>query len=374
MATRNTEDDNWGQLLSNFGIEDNAPEKAVKPIETGEQHNSEAEIVSESPEPRGKKSIFSRFPKMNFFGTPPDVSLDSVIEDVKSPSLGGKAFTDNKLEKVPLSQEWEARREKSETNVPVDPDALSTVASQIDALASGRNAHIPSDERPARRRVVSMFDDPIPESEEERALKSMMGETSRREDHREEPRRAAFRDDVRADETDSWQRGRGRERQKPQPRENDVRGGRGSRYRPPVDEKDMPESDFEPMDDDMPKTRGRGGRGSRYAGADYRNREREPIRENVEQEEWSEVDAALQAGRGEPAQHGGRRQRYDKRRGGPERSERSERSAFDREPSDFDDSTVVAVHGSVPSWDEAVGDIITANIARHKSFSGKGRR
>ena len=361
MVTRNTEGDNWGQLLSDYGIEDKTPEETVEPIEVAEQRGgSETEVVPGLAEQREKKPVFSRFPKVNFFGAPPDVSLDSAIEEVKSPSLGGKAFTDNKLEKVPLSQEWEARREKHEKSAIADPDALLTVASQIDALASGKNAQIQSEERPAKRRVASMFDDPVLESEEERALKNIMGEASRRE----EPRK----DTLRSDEADSWQRGRGR--QKPPPKESEVRGGRGSRYRPPVEENDLPESIFEPVDDDVPKIRGRGGRGSKYAETDYRDREREPIRDDAPQEEWSEVDAALQAGRNEPAQRGSRRPRFDKRRG----LERSERSTFDRDPVDLDDSAIVSVHGNVPSWDEAIGDIVTANIARHKSYSGKGRR
>ena len=363
MMKRNTENDNWGQLLSDFGIEDKKPEETVEPVASVEPLDSEVEVSTTSAAPPEKKSIFSRFPKINFFGVPPDVSLDSVIEEVKSPSLGGKAFTDNKLEKVPLSQEWANRREKG---VAADSDALSAVASQIDALASGRDARTKPEgieERPAKRRVSSMFDDPIPESEEERALKDIMGTPPRRD----EPRRNTFHEN----ETDSWQRGRGR--QKPQTQENEVRSGRGSKYRPPVEENDLPESDFEPIEDDIPKTRERGRRGSRYAGNDYREREREPIRDDVPQEEWSEVDAALQAGRGEPTQRGGNRhQRYDKRRG-TERAER-ERPAFDKEPSGIADSAIAAVHGNVPSWDEAVGDIIVTNIAKHKSYSGKGRR
>jgi len=386
MTKNNAESDSWGQLLSNFGIEDRIQEdttkseelKTVEPAETVKQPkvsskstespefgagliDSEAEDTDESTQPRGKKSIFSRFPKINFFGAPPEVSLDSVIEGVKSPSLGGKAFTDNKLEKMPLSQEWTDRQGKNNVAEP----ALTAVASQIDVLASGRDTKAKPGDRPAKRNVSSMFDEPIPVSEEERALKDIMGEPPRREEsNREEIRRDAFLED----EADTWQHG-GRGRQKPLPKEKAVRGC-GSRHRPSFEENNFVETDFEPVDDEAPQTRGRGRRGSRYAESNYRDRE--PIQDDAPQEEWSEVDAALQAGRrSEPVQRerGARRPRYDKR----QRPERME-PAFDREASNIEDTDIVAVHGNVPSWDEAIGDIVAANIARHKSYSGRGRR
>jgi len=386
MTKRNAEaeSDNWGQMLSDFGIEDTTP--VEEPVEVPEATVPEATVEGaeqspeqQSPEPKERKSNFSRFPKVSFFGAPPEVSLDSVIEGVKSPSLGGKTFTDNKLEKMPVSKEWTDRQEeKREKSVIPAPDALSTVAAQIDALASGEDVRAKSGERPARRHVSSMFDDPIPESEEAKKLKNIMGEPPRRDEHRrEELRRDAFRED----ESDSWQRGgRGRGRQNTQPPEKEVRG-RGSRYRPPVEVDDLPETVFEPIEDDVPSSRERRRHGSRHAGNDFRDRDRgherdrgrdrEPIRDESPQEEWSEVDAALQ-GRGEPAQRGGRHPRSERRR----EPERPERSSFDREPSDVEEVGTVAAHWNVPSWDEAIGDIVAANVARHKSHSGRdsGRR
>jgi hypothetical protein len=378
MTDKNKEGDNWGQLLSDFGIEenvqleDNVQEEIISKEATPSGNlgaglsDFVAETAEESSQSKEKKSIFSRFPKINFFGAPPEVSLDSVMEGVKSPSLGGKAFTDNKLEKMPISQERTDRQKKNrrQEEIAPAPDAWSAVASQIDVLASGSDTRAKAGERPARRAVSSMFDDPVPESEEFRKCKDLMEEQpSRRETHRE-----SFSEE----ETDSRQRGRNR--RKPQPEEREVRG-RGSRYRPPVEVDDLPESDFEPMDDERPTTRGHGRRGSRDDGGGYRDRER--IQDDVPQEEWSEVDAALQqANRGEPAQRGGRRQRYDKQR----RPERFEESVADREPFDGEESNIVAVHGDVPSWDEAVGDIIVGNISRHRSHSGgrshsgRGRR
>ena len=395
MTNINTESDNWGQLLSDFGIEDQIQEespkqeeKAIEPVrsERPARHTkpmpepetfdhfgagvteTDADNTEESSAPKEKKSIFSRFPKINFFGAPPDVSLDAVIEGTKSPSLGGKAFTDNKLEKMPVSQERTDRQKKNrrEPEPNKETDAWSTVASQIDVLASGGDAKTkPAErERPARRTASSMFDDPLPESDEARALKNLMGEQpSRKESHR-----GSFREE----ESDFRQRGRGRRQPPSEEREEREVRGRGSRYQPPVEVDDVIDSDFEPVEEETPRTRGRGRRGSKYEGGGYRDRE--PIRDNAPQEEWSEVDAALQAGRNDMPQRGegGRRQRYDKRRG----QERMEAPRIDRDASDNDDSGIVAVHGDIPSWDDAIGNIISGNIAKHKgsSHSGRGRR
>ena len=140
MTNRNAEGDSWGQLLSDFGIEDNAPDE----IQLGEpaavdKQPAELPESAEPQEPKEKKSVLSRFPKINFFGTPPEISLDAVIEGTKSPSICGKAFTDNKLEQMPVSQERIDRQKKRrpEKEVMDIPDAWTTVASQIDVLASG---------------------------------------------------------------------------------------------------------------------------------------------------------------------------------------------------------------------------------------------
>ena len=395
MINKNMESDNWGQLLSDFGIEDKAkaqennikPEEpqATEPKETIECSAGRSGVPSrpacsdsfgaglidsksdteESQKSKEKKSIFSRFAKIPFFGTPPEVSLDSVIEGTKSPSLGGKAFTDNKLEKMPLSQE---RTDRQKKNTAGDSDTWSAVASQIDVLASGGGeTKRKPEERVSKRPISSMFDDPIPESDEIRALKDLMGDQPRREETR--------RDDFLTEESDSRKRGRGRRQS--QPEEKEVRG-RGSQYRPPVEVDDLPETDFEPIDEEIPNTRGRGQRGSRHITGSGRSgpRARGRIQDNMPQEEWSEVDAALQNAalqedRNGPAQRGGRRQRQDKRR----RPDWTDQSAIDREPSDEEDNSVVMIHRNIPSWDEATGDIVSGNIARHKGgHSSKGRR
>ena len=377
MTTKNREGDNWGQLLSDFGIEDTIQDDNVKPEKPqvaeptravrsndfeGEKNNFEPEDADVSPHSKEKKSIFSRFPKINFFGAPPDASLDSVMEEVKSPSLGGRAFTDNKLEKMPVSQERTDRQEKNrrgrEKDFTRSPDAWSTVVSQIDVLASEDDSQDTVEERPAKRMVSSMFDDPPPESEESRALKNLMDKQPRRQEKSD----AAFLEA----ESDSQQRGR----RKPMPGDRESRG-RGSRYRPPAEVDDLPESGFELIEDDeIPVTRGRGRRGSRHAESNYHDRE--PIRDDVPQEEWSEIDAALQ-GRGEPAQRGGRRQRYDNPRYDKRRSQgRMSETTVDRESFDDEGSGITTIHGNIPSWDEAVGDVIMGNISRHKGHGHAG--
>ena len=382
MAKKNTEGDSWGELLSNLGIEDTAQEYAAQPEEVqpekvkteevktlpepvdavdfgAEPFDPGAEDADESPTPKEKKSIFSRFPKISFFGAPPEVSLDSVIEGTRSPTLGGKTFTDNTLEKMPVSQERKNRRAKDRQEEQ-EPDAWSTVASQIGTLASGTDVEAKPTTRQSRRAVSSMFDDPIPEPEEVRALKDLMGEPPYRDrTHRGAPH-----------EEESDFRGRGRRQQRESPLEERGVRGRGSRHRSPVEVDDLPESNFEMMDEAAPTTRGvtrdRGRRGSRYPGDDYRSRE--PIQDDVSQEEWSEVDAALQAGRDGLAPRGGRHQRYDKR----QKPEQRDGQTIGREPLDREDSGVVAYHGDVPSWDEAISDIISGNIARHRAGHASG--
>ena len=343
MTSTHSEDDSWGQLLSDFGIEDHVQEEAASPEPT-------APVDEESSRPKEKKSILSRFPKINFFGAPPAVSLDFVIEGAKSPSLGGKGFTDNKLEKMPVSQERTDRQKKDKREKEPGADAWSTVASQIDVLASGKEEKAELEDRPSRRVVTSIFDDPVPESEELRAVKNLMGDQPRREES----------DAFFEEESDFRQRGRNRRGSPPEERET---RGRGSRYKSPVEVDDLPESDFVPVDEEPPRARGRGRRGSKHDGGGYRDRE--PIREEAPQEEWSEIDVALQTGRG------GRQQRNDQRR----HQQRAEKPVIDHERfSDEEDGGVISVHGDVPSWNDAIGDIISGNITRHKGHSNHGRR
>jgi hypothetical protein len=195
--------------------------------------------------------------------------------------------------------------------------------------------------------------------------------------------------------SDYRQRGRGRREQY----EKDARvesGGRGTRYRPPVEVDDLPDSDFEMMHDDMPPARGRGRRDSRHDGDSRRGR----FQDNRSTEEWSEVDLELQnrelQSRGRQSRdghgrndhgrdqfrgddrtsRGSRGQRYEERADGRQRPARNEEPSaeHDHEPLESFDSTVVSFHGDVPSWDEAIGDIISSNLARHGEVRNRDTR
>ena len=564
MIRKNTEGDNWGQLLSEFGIEhvpqgevqprgaldnhsalDNhgAPDHASAPDHVRQDderrpgnsssqdrtrqeslHSRSASGLAEmddssgfglglldSPSdtrptastsedssdpddrPKEKKSIFSRFPKINFFGASPQVLLDSDLDQPKS-------FTDNKLETMPISQELphrqrkerqDAQRHTDSRRIPADeqqPDAWSAVASQIGVIArrdevtdadvgpspersndrqsdTRQSDTRQSEKRGSRRVISSMFDDPIPESDEVRTLKNMMGtppETAGRDavpsrsGHsrgRDIPRDAFHDSESEPREFDS--RGRGRRMTRAEYHSEDDTNertgaeeragrGRGARYRPSIDSKQSPggrvdgrvdrnidvgivESDFVGADFEMIEERGdrptgprgRGRRGGQYDRTDYQEQRYSQNREQREehQEEWSEVDVALQAGSGGHPVRTGRRQydkphqnksRYDRSRG-TERIDRdsveerilSERPIGSRSLNSRDDNrdngnldngnrdmggrdadddmtpSVVAFHGDVPSWDDAVGGIISGNMTKHRTtpgHSGRGRR
>jgi hypothetical protein len=171
-------------------------------------------------------------------------------------------------------------------------------------------------------------------------------------------RRADFLED---EEMESKRRERNRRQVIPE--DENPRGGRGSRYRQPVkteiDDVSEENFEFEPVDD-VP---------------DNRTRSRRREQNEVPQEEWSEVDAVLQ---GETGQRGGRRQRFDKRQRPPKHEEKPK---FNEDIAE-EDSGMMTAHQNIPSWDDAVGDLISGNVARHKNsprqgnspHQGKGRR
>ncbi len=160
-----------------------------------------------------KRSFLARFPKINFFSSSTKETLDAVVENVKSPSLGGKSFTSNTLEKMPQTADRSSRKTPlpprseavSNETVPSEPisaDPWSQIASQVGALSSGspasksRSAKQTAARQPetesstlpvssshsspdsqrgrGRKRPPSMFDEIIPESEESRTLKNLI--------------------------------------------------------------------------------------------------------------------------------------------------------------------------------------------------------
>ncbi|GHT10425.1 hypothetical protein FACS1894170_02500 [Planctomycetales bacterium] len=208
--------DNWSNLLNDFGIEDAAKqdnaEQAVSVdahtgttgVETVAEITNSATVTTTSsveevvpPKSKERKSIFSRFPKINIFGLPPKDQIDAITNAGKSPSLAGKSFTGGTIEKtqgIVRRQETENRRpeagdrkpeeqatsgrgrgKRHEADLPAtrstqqQDSALPSIVSQLDTIASG--------EKPGRGRhrqpPVSLFEEPAPESDEYKALKNI---------------------------------------------------------------------------------------------------------------------------------------------------------------------------------------------------------
>ncbi len=184
--------------------------KREEPVEavSGEENSSKGEKSQ-----AGKKRFFDRFPKMNLFGSAPKESLESVVEAAKSPSLSGKSFTSNKLEKVPVATERSSRKKNEDRAAKPAPDAevpkqdelnpWASIASQVGVLSTpespNRAETKPSrkdgiqDDRPqhrrrGRRQLPSMFDEAGTESEESANLKELMAGGKRGSDQDAEER------------------------------------------------------------------------------------------------------------------------------------------------------------------------------------------
>ncbi|MDR0521022.1 MAG: hypothetical protein LBH00_04105 [Planctomycetaceae bacterium] len=370
MSNPNAED-NWSQLLSDFGIQENPSDtksetKPVKETAPDKRRKARAEetrqtVPSEEAVPvpqetagedsgtKEKRSFFSRFPKISFFGVPPQPSSDSVAEG--SPP---NSFTGSKLEKMPVDlphkEKSEGKGGKYAAQKGKKADPYAVVAAQIDTLADA--------EYPSRRSVPSMFDEPTPEPEEMRNLKNLIGEQPDEDDRADSGVDEEFR------QNRGHRRGRGQGYL-----EGSAPRGRGSRY-PSADsraadscgEETVENYEFEPVladDDDFPDSRPpRSRRGTRYSG----NRREEPLpmpaENDLPQEEWSEVDEALQASHARSS----RRPRYER----PARPPRTE-SAVAEDAAENEDTSGEIVHRNIPSWEEAVDELIAGNITRHKS-------
>jgi hypothetical protein len=98
------------------------------------------DVAEEVPPPTKKhdpkKRFFERFPKINLFGTTAKESLEAVVEGVKSPSLSGKTFTSNKLEKIPVVSDYAARSEVVEEETVQDETVLDKIV--LDEKAADR--------------------------------------------------------------------------------------------------------------------------------------------------------------------------------------------------------------------------------------------
>ncbi|GHT17710.1 hypothetical protein FACS1894189_4130 [Planctomycetales bacterium] len=400
--------DNWSQLLDDFGID--------APVEKQEKQQEQVEVpapvkpvassvaavplhvaapvstgfgvglIKETPapktapakedrpqrqesqqEPQKKKSFFGRFPKINLFGTSAKEPLDAVVENVKSPSLSGKSFTSNKLEKAPTSRK--PRQEDPEPPKPAakataGSDPWSVLASQVDTLAEEKTQEKPQrgqqrgqqreqqreyEPRPSRRnnwkdrndsrqprKSASIFDEPIPESEESLALKKLIGEQPKVvvEEIVEERRISYIDDEVSLPP----KRGRGRGRdEKPQ-------RGRGISYETPEPVAETPREPREASRE--PREPHRGRRDHRFA----------------------EAEPAYTEDRTERSARPGRGSRFENK---PKPVQRVGEDMYEE---DTMQDAEELLHRNIPSWDDAVGFLIENNIARHANFSGNSPR
>jgi hypothetical protein len=339
------------------GVIEDVPSPKVTPVREEEPQRQKPQR-QEQQEPQKKKSFFGRFPKINLFGgAAAKEPLDAGAENVKVSSVSGKSFTSNKLEKVPTSRK--PRQEEPEPPKPTamataESDPWSVLASQVDTLAeekpqekhqrgqqreqqreyghhsSRRNNRNDRVDYRQSRQPVSIFDEPIPESEESLALKKLIGEQPKVvvEDIVEERRISYIDDEVSL----PAKRGRGRGRdEKPQRR-------RGSSYDAPEPvAEDLREESREPQ---------RGRRDSRFANA----------------------EPAYSEDRSERGSRPRRESRFE------HKSKPVPRIAENAYEQDTMQDTEELLHRNIPSWDDAVGFLIENNIARHANSPGNSQR
>lgn len=128
------------QELTAAPVEDSA--------QTATAHSVEKPV--EEVKKEGRRSFFGRFPKMNLFGSAsPKDALESVVEDIKTPSLSGKSFTSKTMEKLPIPTTSRRVKESepaavSEPKTKADSDSATPssaadpwtqIVSQVDSLS-----------------------------------------------------------------------------------------------------------------------------------------------------------------------------------------------------------------------------------------------
>ncbi|MDR3233239.1 MAG: hypothetical protein LBT46_06195 [Planctomycetaceae bacterium] len=447
-----TESDNWSSLLDEFGIDEPAvmreketPESAVSEKVAVLSNCAVAAVAEDntaiahtaSPDvpvnPKERKSIFSRFPKINLFGTLPKESLDAIAGGGKAALPGGKSFTGHTIEKAQGVVLREERKEEPVGNPRAcgnkehrDEDALPAIVSQLDAFASAEN--LPAEtagSRRSRRQPVSMFEEPVPKAEDYEAAQKFFGEpTGQRrnrtdfEEAKEESsgrgrgrsnrntqafeeesfdkparerggRRLPVIDDVTIDEewqevdegrklTESPRRCEGtfqsRERSSSVANNAAARGAAPKRYgnavRHDIDDAPAFGAANAPTRDNRSRehgTREYVGRERTATPAPYTNEytAREPVIR--EREEYSTKEE------GKPQtdhqrQRGGRGRKIEEsRQDYPQPVRREYEPQYEQENAAEESSEQVQLHRNIPGWDDAVGDIVAGNIARHRN-------
>lgn len=405
-----------------------SPDESDEPSEPTVESSDEGPDGGQAEMGRGKKSFFDRFPKMNLFGAPPKESLKSVVEGTKKSPIGGKTFTSNTLEKVPHTKGRGSRKKEEPVEEKVlenadsaAPDAgkddaganpWSTIAAQVGVISTHKEPEAEPkavdaknfdrkkdgrDRKRGRRTTPSLFDEPVPEAEESKTLKNLMESDAPQErlhDHEAEKRLSSmFGEPARENREEK------EEQTPPAGRSERQRGGRRVE-RTPVTPPTTPPVESETDDDPFEHFRGRkepakrspaasseeprGRRGSKYAERDAKkpvSRE-QPREQSREQPREPRNKRNSESAHEEPAWISDREpQTTPSRRRGrrPESAGAdvpvSPRDVVRREPAPTE-PPAVPVQKSMPSWDDAIGAIIDANIARHNQRPRKngGRR
>jgi hypothetical protein len=458
----------------------------------GLMENQDA-VAEEVPPPTkkldGKKRFFERFPKINLLGTVVKESLEAVVEGVKSPSLSGKMFTSNRLEKIPTVSDYTARDEVAQEKIKVAPEESahnekttdrfdkekvfsdveeaheeiicteehtkaivdifnpwSKIVSQVDVLTvlpsqlnqdesdlsewletaatadtdknseqteknSEQSAHSSRDfnkrakyhnKRHSRKSLPSMFDEPTPESEESVALKNLM-ESEQYDNDAEKRLRSIFSEEEKAEWTTA------NELTPRNQYSNDSTKQRGKYYGNIDNYSENQTKTFSPRSDREEESftvneehfdrveavprelvRERGRRGARFEPREAKQ-EHFNAKNNTEENRLDFVSRSENIGttwdieeESKPVE----RFPHKHRRGRNLENNTSSRefrtlpeepiSAVETKPTTEEEMEMIQLHKNIPSWDEAIEQLIEHNIARRFQSStprnGGGRR
>lgn len=436
----------------------------------------------------GKKRFFERFPKINLLGTIAKESLEAVVEGVKSPSLSGKTFTSNKLEKIPVVSDYAAQSEAAQEKTVQDEktadhfdtenvfsdieespeeiicteehtqaivnilDPWSKIASQVGVLAisplnqedelesadwleeiavtvdsdkddtdteqpvhsnRGFNKHSRHhDKKRSQRSLPSMFDEPTPESEESAALKNLM-ESEHYDNDAERRLRSIFSEEEKTEwtllgeATPKSQHSNDSEKQRgkyygnidhyPEYSENQTETF--SRRSDREDESFKVKESFTANDEEerfdrveeRPRelVRERGRRGARFEPREMKQ-EQFVAKNNADENRFGSVSHSADVETAWDIEEDSKpveRSPHKHRRGRNSENNipnREHRTSSD-EPSDIFETKLTAneememtqLHKNIPSWDEAIDQLVEYNIARRQSPSSRnsgGRR
>ncbi|MDR0703698.1 MAG: hypothetical protein LBF88_01790 [Planctomycetaceae bacterium] len=448
-------------------------------------------VAEEVPPPAkktdGKKRFFERFPKINLFGTVAKESLEAVVESVKSPSLSGKTFTSNKLEKISTVSDYASRNETEQkertpvqnektsdrfdtekvfSDVEGSPEKIicteehtqaivdildpwSKVASQIGALTVSPSllnqeesedlylsdwlevAEIADDEtektieqteknteqsvrasrdfnkrgkyhdkRQSRKSLPSMFDEPMPESEESAALKNLM-ESEQYDNDAEKRLRSIFSEEEKAEWTTPNETTPKSQYSIDPPKQR-------GKYYGNIDNHsenqtatfsrrfDREEESFTVNEEHVDRVeekprelvRERGRRGTRFEPRETKQ-EQFSAKNNTDENRFGAASHSENVGatwdieeeskpverfphkhrRGRNLENNSSSKEYSSNREYRTPSDEPTTNAFEPKPTTEEEMDMIQLHKNIPSWDEAIEQLIEHNIARRFQFS-----